>query len=151
MTENLRSAAGAAFNAAWEYLDKPDRTEAETAQMLTLAHGSRHLWSDIGGPREWSIGDWQIARAYAAAGAGALARLYAQSALMHATDHAADPFIIAAAHEGLARACAVDHLPEAATHAATARRLAEALADAEDRDVILSDLRRYGSHGAQSD
>ena len=145
MTDNQRSAAGAAFNATWDYLDKPDRTEAETTRMLTLAHGSRHLWTDIGGAREWSIGDWQIARAYAAIGAGALSQLYALSALQHAMDHAADPFIIAAAHEGLARACAVDHLPQGATHAAMARTLADALQDPEDRDVILADLRTHPS------
>ncbi len=136
--------AAAAFNAVWTLIDKTDRTPQEAAEMLTLAHGSRHLWSMAGGAREWSIGDWQISRAYALLGEGALARLFAQSALNLAHAHDLGPFLVAAAEEGLARALLASDDPGAAAQAARARALAHDLTDPEEREVVIADLDQLG-------
>ena len=135
--------ASAAFNATWDLLDKTDRTAAEDRLMLTLAHTSRYLWQANGGPKQWSIGDWQISRAYAALGQAELARSFAGSALDLATDPALEPFLLAAAHEGMARALALANSPLSAQHADQARKLATALSDPEDAQVILSDLSQH--------
>jgi hypothetical protein len=139
MTKSANPDAAAAFNATWALIDKPDRTPAEDRQMLTLAHGSRHLWQTAGGLKECSIGDWQIARVYAILGQAALSRSFAQSALDLALAHATDPFLIAAAHEGVARALALTGDQAALVHAALARQLAQGLADVEDTQVIQLD------------
>jgi hypothetical protein len=143
MGKSITPDASAAFNAAWGLIDKTERTPAEARQMLTLAHGSRHLWQAAGGAKEWSIGDWQISRVYAILGQAEMARSFAQSALELAQLLAADPFLIAAAHEGMARALAVADDPAARDHASLARQWAKGLTDPEDAQVILDDLAQH--------
>ena len=114
--------ADATFNACWTHLRQPQRSAAEDRLMLTLAHTSRALWEGQGGAREAALGDWQISRCYAVLGHGALAVSFAQSALHLAETTPLDAFMVATAHEAMARA------------------LTDLLEDPEDREVMLADL-----------
>ncbi len=59
-----RALAPSLFNRVWELMDKKNRTEDETDEMLHAAHASRHHWMTIGEPVNLVRGDWQVSRAY---------------------------------------------------------------------------------------
>ena len=54
------------FNETWTLLDKTDRSPAEDARMIHMAHASRMHWELIGTPQNVAVGEWQIARVYSA-------------------------------------------------------------------------------------
>jgi hypothetical protein len=133
--------AVALFNHAWSLLDLPRRTTAEDFDLIHAAHASRWHWGRVGGPQEWAIGEWQCARVYAdlIRAEGALA--HARRCLELCEEHALDGFIVASAHEALARAHLVaGELDDARTHRDRAAALALALDDLEDRAVVEGDL-----------
>jgi tetratricopeptide (TPR) repeat protein len=138
--QDQRDFAAWFFNETWALLDRADRTAAEDMQMIHLAHASRAHWQEAGGVREWAIGEWQIARVYAVLGHGEAALRHARESL-HRAEEADDMFLLASAHEGLARAyrAAGDDL-SAQDHIMLARAAAAEIADHEDRAVILDDL-----------
>ena len=117
--------------------------------MIHAAHASRHHWGVAGDARNWAIGEWQIARVYATVGRAEPARVHAAEALRLAEAHDLGPFMLATAHEALARAAmfagdaaAFDrHL--AASEAAGAR-----IGDDEDRQVWQADVATLRHPGA---
>jgi hypothetical protein len=132
------------FNAVWELIDRSSRDEAQTTQMIHLAHASRWHWQQYEGhTREnLSIGDWQLARVYALAGRAGEAHRYALSALRIAEEAGLEPFHIAYGHEALARAAAVAKDPaQKNKHLAEALRYLEQVTEADEREVLESDLR----------
>lgn len=134
------------FNRAWTLIDTPNRSAEDDEQMLRLSQASMWHWTQRPDctPRNLSIGYWQLARVYALAGRADEARRYGQLCLQHSQSEA--PFYQAYAHEALARA---DHVAgnhdRAAQHIAEARRLAEAVAEADDRQRLLDDLAAIGA------
>lgn len=133
--------AASCFNACWDLLDKPVRTPAEEQKMLALTHASRCHWDEIGGPQEFSIGDWQIARVYAVLGNPELAVRYGQSALQWAKEHDLPPFCVAYGHEAIARGLALTADTQGvAAHVAAAREVAETITDEGTRKAVLDDL-----------
>ncbi len=65
--QTIRTLAIDSFNQAWTYLDKGDLTDEEKGNLLNLVHTSLELWKKVEGvtPDNFSIGYWQISRAYA--------------------------------------------------------------------------------------
>ena len=129
------------FNQAWELLDKPDRTSEEDEQMLRLNQASLWHWTqrdDCNG-RNLSIGYWQASRIHAVLGRADEARRYAQLCLHHSRQQA--PFFLAHAYEALARAeqLAGNHAV-VETYRAQALQLAQAVADPDDRQLLMDDL-----------
>ncbi len=136
-----RAFAASFFNAVWKLLDKSPRSAAEDMQMIHLAHASRAHWQVAGGPREWSIGEWQIARVYAALGRGEPALVHARAALDLARTEDLGPFLLGCGHEVMARACrAAGHEDQALAHHAEASAIARTLEDTEERELLLLDL-----------
>lgn len=136
-----RAQAVALFNHAWSLLDLPERTPAEDFDLVHCTHASRWHWGRAGGPQEWAIGEWQCARAYAVLGRPEPALVHAQRCLDLCEEHQLDGFIVASAHEALARA----HLVHGDLNAARIERdlaadLAGRLDDLEDRAVVEGDL-----------
>ncbi len=139
-----RKVAVALFNRVWDLLDAGDgRSAEETAEMLDAAHASRYLWRRIGGAEQAIVGEWQVSRAYAAAGLGLEAVRHANNAigLLVAAEGDLPDWLPASVHEGLARA----HLANGdGAKASDAIREAAALAaritDPEDRDLVEAQI-----------
>ena len=134
------------FNHTWTLIEKADRTQAETDEMLHATHASSFHWSRGGGTvANAARGQWQIARVYSTLGRGEAALWHANRCLelVEAAREAgvADDWDMAAALEGLARAQAVagDRTAAIGTQA-RAREALDAIADPEDRQIIEHDL-----------
>lgn len=133
------------FNFTWTLIEKPERSAAETDQMIHAAHASRHHWSVAGTNANLGRGEWQIARVYSVLGRAEPARWHAARCLAYAEAAVgageADDWDLAAAYEGLARAESV--AGESAKSAQWRARAVDALgaiADQADREVIEGDL-----------
>src|SRR5690242_621120 len=101
-----RKIAADCFNRTWDYLEQKNRSLDDDQVMLNLAHASRYHWSLIGKPWNFTTGDWQISRVYAALNQPDLALSFAKKALEISEKHDLSERLISA-YEGMARAHAV--------------------------------------------
>jgi DNA-binding transcriptional MerR regulator len=134
------------YNHTWTLIEAADRTPEQDDEMVFATHASAYHWSKGGGTlANAARGHWQIARVYATLGRGEPAVWHARRCLELAEAAAragvADDWDVPAALEGLARAQAVagDRAAAKAAHA-RAREAVQAIADAEDRQLIEQDL-----------
>ncbi len=136
-----RQLAADLFNNVWTLLDAPDRTPMQDDEMLHAAHASRHHWGAVGSPANLARGEWQCSRVYAVLGRAEPALWHARRCLALCEEHGIGDWDIAFAHEAIARALKVagDHAG-AETAVQRARELSAAIAEDEDRDLLLSDL-----------
>lgn len=136
-----RRLAAELFNEAWRLMMLPTRTHDQESAMLAAAYASLHHWSHAGGAKEAAIGHWQVARVCGMAGLLDSALWHARRCMHIADESALGPFVQACAHEALARVLALLGKREAAeAEVARARALLAHIADAEDREVVESDL-----------
>lgn len=136
-----RGLAARLFTGTWGLLEKESRTAEEDDRMVHMAHASRFHWDNAGDDQHRAIGEWQIARVYAVLRRGEPALFHARRALAYASRPGADDWLLASAHEGLARAQAVAGDTESARDSReTALRLLEKITDAEDRAVVAGDI-----------
>src|SRR2546425_12602439 len=98
-----RKVAAECFNRTWDYLKHKNRSLDDDQMMLNLAHASRYHWSLIGKPWNFTAGDWQISRVYAALNQSNLALGFAKKALEISQNHNLSEGLIFA-YEGTARA-----------------------------------------------
>ncbi|MGI8978844.1 MAG: hypothetical protein ACR2FY_06435 [Pirellulaceae bacterium] len=125
-------------NAAWELLEKPNRTTDETERMLHAAHASVHHWLAVGNDLNRLRGMVLLANVYAGAGLAEGAVRYAERALAlsDAAGETQSAFDRATALAAAARAFALSGQGERAKqHSAFARQAAEKL-DADERPVF---------------
>jgi hypothetical protein len=142
MVAQSREMAARFFNEVWALLDRPYRDAEDDLRMIHLAHASRAHWQTAGGPREWAIGEWQIARVYAVIGRGEPALYHATIGMAMTSDGALGLFLEGCAHEVMARACqAAGRTLEAARHHTAATEIAARLTDPEERELLELDLR----------
>ena len=133
--------AATLFNRVWTLLDRAERTGAEDVEMIHLVHASRAHWQAAGGPREWAIGEWQVARVYCAVGRAEPALFHARLAADLAADGGLGAFLAASTQEGLARALRLaGEAEDAARVEAAARSWLDRIEDAEERAVVEADL-----------
>lgn len=136
-----RNFAVSLFNRVWELLDKTDRSAADDEVMLNAAHASLYHWLQIGEAKNFSIGEWQLARVYATLRRTEPALHHAQRSLDIAENAALPAFYIAYGHEAVARAHALNGDSSAVrTHTERARILAESVENADERAMLLKDL-----------
>lgn len=129
------------FNQAWELMEKPNRSAAEDEQMIRLNYASLWHWTqrDDCSPRNLSVGYWQASRIYVLLGQAENARRYAQLCLDASLEEG--PFYLGYAYEALARAASViGNQTEMEAYLAEARRLAEAISDVEEKQMLSTDL-----------
>ena len=129
--------------AAWDLLEKADRSDADTEAMVTAATESLTLWRQVGTPVNAQRGHWMIARVAVDAGRADLAVEHARATLDLTAAHreALEDFDRAFAEEVAARAFALaGDLERARRHYATARRLGEAIAGDGDRGEFFRQL-----------
>lgn len=136
-----RKLASRLFNETWVLLEKDGRTPEEDDRMVHMAHASRFHWDNAGDDQNRAIGEWQIARVYATLGHGESGLFHARRCVSYASRPGVDGWVLASAHEGLARAQAVSgDLESARASRDTALRLLASVADADDRDVVARDI-----------
>ena len=141
-----RALAVALYNHAWSLLETPDRTAAQTDEMIHAAHASRHHWSRVGwgrvgDPANLARGEWQCSRIYAVLERGEPALWHARRCVEILETAGIGDWDIAAACEAMARASAAAGDFEAArAWVERGQAACTAIADADDRELIESDL-----------
>jgi len=136
-----RKTAADLFNYTWTLLEKADRTERETDLMVHAAHASRFMWEDIGEAVNHARGEWQISRVYAVADRPEPALHHARRCLQLVEEHGLGDFDLACAYEALARAHATaGERDAAARYEALGREVAARIEEADDRELVVSDL-----------
>jgi hypothetical protein len=136
------------FNHAWTLIEKPERTAAETEEMVLCALASLWHWTQRADctDRNLSIGHWQVSRVYALAGQGENAMRHARRSLELA--QGSPPFYVGAAHEAVARAAVVLNDRELLqNHLNEARRCAAEVSDPAERQDLEQDLRSLEAAG----
>jgi hypothetical protein len=132
------------FNRTWELMGKQDRTVEENDVMLHMAHASAHHWRSRGSgatPNNLARSEWQVSRVYTVLGRSEPAGYHARRCLEICQANGIGDWDLAFAYEALARAASVaGDLAAAESWADQARRAADDIADADDRDAVLADL-----------
>jgi hypothetical protein len=133
------------FNAAWDLIDKPERTAEEDRLMVTLSQASLYHWlqREDCDARRLSIGHWQVSRVQALTGNAAEALRAGEVCLAYSRDLA--PFYLGYAHEALARAHGLAGQADAAAeHLARAREFASKVTATDERELLAKDLDGLG-------
>lgn len=92
-------------------------------------------------PKNWAVGEWQIARVYTLLGRTEPALHHARRSLQICEEHGVGDFPLAYAHEGLARAyAAARDWDAAARHVEAARIARSGIEEAEDQELLDTDL-----------
>ncbi len=129
------------FNAAWDLIDRGERTAADELEMLQRAMASLWQWTQRPDctARHLSIGYWQVSRVLSLIGEGALARRYGEACLE--ASRAEEPFFLGYAYESCARAAIILQEAEAARHLLDkARECLPLIEEAGSRDQLALDL-----------
>ena len=136
-----RELAISLYSRCWELLETEARSSEGDVELITCALASRLHWLHAGGPQEWIISDWMVARAAGAVGAADLALVFAQRANDAVTQSDFPDWLVASTAEGVARAFGeTGRAEEFASWTAKAERLIEVIVDDEDRLLIASQL-----------
>ena len=133
----------ACFNQAWELLDKPDRTAEEDEQIVRLSLASHWHWTQREDcePTNISVSYWQTSRIYAVLEQGENAKRYAQKCLEVSQGEDISSFYLGYAYEAKARAeQVVGNREEMEKYLEKARRVAETIADPEEKQWLEDDL-----------
>jgi len=139
--EEHRAVAVQLYNEVWTMLENVNRSVEDDDRLVHAAHASRYHWGEIGGPEQLAIGEWQCSRVYAVLGRGEPSLHHARRALEIAEGPGLPDWLTASAMEAMARASAVaGDEAEALRWASAAKAAADAIADAEDREVVMGDL-----------
>lgn len=132
------------YNSTWALIEKPDRSAADTDEMIHRAHTSRWHWARVGEAVNLARGEWLCSRVYATIGRG-------EPALWHARrcveinealpSEARETWDLPTAYEAMARASfAAGDPASGALWKAKATAALEDIADADDREQIAQDL-----------
>ena len=135
------------FNSTWALIEKPDRTPAETDEMIHRAHASRWHWARAAGVRtvNHARGEYLCSRVYATLGRAEPAAWHARRCVeiveSIGEDDGREPWDAAGAYEAMARAAYV--AGDAASTRLWKTKALDALAgveDEDDREPIAQDL-----------
>ncbi|HEY2075255.1 MAG TPA: hypothetical protein VGH53_02860 [Streptosporangiaceae bacterium] len=136
-----RKLAAELFNGTWTLLEKPDRTPDDDARMIHMAHASAYHWLQVGTPLNFGRSHWLCSRVYSVLGRPEPALYHAQLAHDICAEHGIGDFDLAYAFEALARAHAMaGNRGESDAWRDRARAATADVAEAEDRELLLSDL-----------
>jgi ribosomal protein S18 acetylase RimI-like enzyme len=136
-----RKLAAELFNGTWTLLEKQDRTTADDARMIHMAHASAYHWLQVGTPLNFARSHWLCSRVYSVLGRPEPALYHARLAHDICAEQGIGDFDLAYAYEALARAHAVGgNRSESDVWRDRARAATVGITDAEDRELLLSDL-----------
>lgn len=136
-----RRLAADLYNRTWTLLEIPDRSPAQTDELIHTAHASRHHWGEVGTPANLARGEWLCSRVYAVLGRAEPALWHARRCVEIDEANGIRDWDIASAYEAMARALAVGGDTAAAREWASRARVAcDEIADEEDREPIAADI-----------
>jgi hypothetical protein len=139
--EQAKALAARLFNRVWDLIENSDRTEAEELEMIHSAHASRLHWQQIGGPKEWAIGEWQCARVYCEVGFPESAIFHAQACLEIVESNDVPLWMHASTFEILARSYwAAEDINLAKLARGRALQLLPQIEDAAERERIAAQV-----------
>jgi DNA-binding transcriptional MerR regulator len=132
------------YNSTWTLLEKPDRSPAETDEMIHRAHTSRWHWARVGETVNLARGEWLCSRVYATLGRGEPALWHARRCVEINEALAPDQregWDLPSAYEAMARASfAAGDSASGALWKVKATEALAAISDADDRMPIEQDL-----------
>jgi DNA-binding transcriptional MerR regulator len=132
------------YNSTWTLLEKPDRTPAETDEMIHRAHASRWHWARVGTDVNLARGEWLCSRVYATLGRGEPALWHARRCVEINEGLSAEQresWDLPAAYEAMARASfTAGDSASGALWKAKALAALEEIPDVDDREPIAQDL-----------
>jgi hypothetical protein len=135
----LEALARQTNQACWALLGQDPEVAAD--ELVHLAHTSAWCWSRAGGPLEAARADWLLSHCYAVLGRPVEAGRYAAASLARCEAEGFGDFDLAYAYEAMARSAAAAGEPDSAGRwQAAALGQAGAVADPDDRALVLSDL-----------
>jgi hypothetical protein len=130
------------FNLAWQLMDKKNRTKEENDRMIHAAHASRFHWGEIGTPKNFERGEWQISRAYTLLGRAEPALYHARRCLEICQERKIGDWDIAFAYEAMARAHSVSgDMEQGKRYAIMAEKAGDQIKEKEDRDLFFGELK----------
>lgn len=132
-------------NGCWTLLEKEQRAVGEDEELLHQAHASAYHWRKAPEcePKHRARGEWMCSRVYAVLGRAEPALYHAERclAITEADPENMEDFDLPFAYEALSRAHGVaGNADEAKRYQQLARESADAIADPEDKELVLSDL-----------
>ena len=128
------------FNAAWDLIDKKNRTRADELNMIHMAHASRHHWGQVGGILEAARGEWQISRVYSVLRMGESALFHARESLKLCEENNVGGFDLAFGYEAVARAYKVLDRRESDIYKDRAIDEAQKIKSREDREYVMGEI-----------
>lgn len=139
-----RALGVALYNDSWRLLEK-ERTLGEDEELLHQAHASAYHWLKAPEcePKNRARSEWMCSRVHAVLGRPESALHHAERCLqiVQASPQDMDDFDLPFAYEALARANAVaGNSDDVKRYEREAREAAERITDAEDKDLLLTDL-----------
>jgi hypothetical protein len=136
----------------WELLENDNRTQSENEEMLHAAHASLYHWLYAGTDLNYQRGLWLLTRVHAVLGNNNRALYYANRCMEVTETHSdlMEDFDIAFAYECVARANALSGNDKIArTFLARAVEAGSQIADDEDREIFIEDLKGGDWYGIQ--
>lgn len=130
------------FNQTWDLIEKEDRSQEETDQMIHAAHASRYHWEFVGEAVNLARGEWLISRVYSILKRVEPCLYHAHRCLQITLSNDIKDFDLAFAYEAMARACdlAGDEV-ETAKYIALAKDAGADIVDEDDRKYFFNELR----------
>ena len=129
------------FNQTWDLMEKSDRSQAETDQMIHAAHASRYHWGVVGKPVNLARGEWQVSRVYAVLHRSEPCLYHAQRCLQITLDNGLQDFDLAFAYEAMARAHHLAGNPaETENYLSLANEAGQAIKEKADREYFVTEL-----------
>ena len=141
-SENHKHFAANCFNQTWDLIEKEDRSQEETDQMIHAAHASRYHWEFVGKAVNLARGEWLISRVYAIINRAEPCLYHADRCLKITLNNNLEDFDLAFAYEAMARACdlAGDDV-ETAKYITLAKDAGANIADEKDQEYFFHELR----------
>jgi hypothetical protein len=132
------------YNGVWRLLEQ-ERTPEQDLELVHQAHASAYHWLKAPEcePKNRARSEWLCSRVYAVLGRPEPALHHAEHCLqiVQADLPDMDDFDLPFAYEALARAsAAAGNSDDAVRYEQAARAAAERITDAEDKDLVLTDL-----------
>lgn len=141
VSEAHKHFAAHCFNAAWDLIEKSNRTPEDDRLMVAMNQASIYHWlnRDDCDNRRLSIGYWQASRIQALIGNADETRRFAKVALSYSAG--LKPFYLGYAYEALARAeFLAGNAIEAAAYLDAAKAYAAVVEEKKERELLLNDL-----------
>ncbi|MCP2322283.1 DNA-binding transcriptional MerR regulator [Hamadaea flava] len=129
------------FNEVWRLMEKEDRSPADDAWMIHMAHASAYHWLEVGTPENVARSHWQCSRVYTVVGRAEPALYHAHLVLETCRANGIGDWDLAFAYEALSRAYTLaGEKEQARSWLERARLAADEIAADDDRELLLADL-----------